>query len=198
MFFKSYRSKRFFAYFLDFALVTIVISMISQLSYVNWNYDEYREVATEYTELVTNAEDLTELQNSNEYKKVTYDLSKYGQVYVIIEIIVYVGYFVFFQKYAGGQTLGKRIMKLKVVNENKKDVNLLSLGLRTLLIYSIPLNLSMLILINTVGLNVYGTTVAIIANVMYLINFIVCAFILFRKDNKGLHDLAFKTEVIEI
>ncbi len=196
MFTKNMRIKRLFAYILDFMLITLVVGMISQLSYLNWDYDKYQENAMEYTELVENNEDLIALQKTTEFKNVTFNLSKYGVVYNIIEIVVCIAYFVFFQLYTGGQTLGKKIMKIKIVSDNK--LSLLKLTFRSLLIYSLFTYVMLIGLVYILDVNLYLSSISIISSVIYLLNFVMIATIMFRKDNKGLHDIICNTEVVEV
>ena len=59
----------------------------------------------------------------------SYQLSKETGLTNIVTIVVYVLYFIVYQMYMNGQTIGKRIMKIRVVkNEDGTFTMLLNLG----------------------------------------------------------------------
>ncbi len=195
---KNLAFKRLGAYVLDIFIITLFVLLLNQLSYLNWTYEDYRIASEEYTELIDNSEDLASLQETDEYKKAVYDLSKYGQVYMIVDIIVYIGYFIFFQFYNKGQTLGKKLMKIKVVSEDNTDVTLTSIIIRSILIYSIIITTALVILINILSMDTYVSVSAIINNAFTLFTTVVLISVLFKKDDRGIHDMIAKTKVIKV
>ena len=52
----------------------------------------------------------------------SYQLSKETGLTNIVTIVVYVLYFIVYQMYMNGQTIGKRIMKIRVVKKIKMEL----------------------------------------------------------------------------
>lgn len=108
-------------------------------------------------------------------------------------------YFVGFQKWNKNQTVGKKLMNLKVVNKNKKDdVKVWQYLVRTLIVYNLffsGLNVCLALCFNT---KLFFTLSLIVSIIGYVITYLGYGMILFRKDGKGLHDLLSGTEVMEV
>lgn len=173
----------------------ILIGMISQIKFINPNLNEYTKWNDKYTEYIKDTKNIN--LKDKEIVDYTYQLNKTGQVYFIVDIIVYIGYFVFFQKFNKGQTLGKKIVKIRILNKDNTSANISQLLIRSLLIYGIITQLSILLTINFVSKNMYLYINNIITFISTII-FWACAFvIIFRKDNQGLHDLLVHTIVVE-
>ena len=88
-------------------------------------------------------------------------------------------------------------MKLKVVSNSDKDVNIWKYILRIIVLNNIWLSL-----LNTgavyifKGVNFYYVTyvISMLSSLIYMMNLIM---IMFRKDNRGLHDFVAGTKVVE-
>ena len=145
-------SKRIIAYLLDIVLIFFGVSLISSIKFINPTYDKYEKAYKDYSEIVEqyykgeiNEKEMIELNNDNYYK-----LTKYSISYNIAIIVVIFLYFVLFQKYNGGQTVGKQIMKLKIVNLDNKDASLGSYMLRVLFMFYVYIGSIIPLTINTI------------------------------------------------
>lgn len=191
--------KRAVAYIIDLLIIILFTSSLSQVRFLNPNYEEYYEASEKYLEAYQKALNETDLNfiNSDEYTELSYNVQKYNTSNGIIEIIVYILYFVGFQLWTNGQTLGKKLMKIKIQSDNKGKIKWYQLLLRSVIIYNIWLSLINLILINVISktmfLNVYEV-IGVISNVIFYCSLLL---IILRKDNKGLHDIASKTVVVK-
>ena len=132
-------SKRISAYLMDILLIFIMISLIIEIKFINPNYDEYvdsyekyNDVIDDYNNELITEEELVKLNTENYYA-----ISKYSVSYNIVIVVGLILYFVVFQKFTGGQTLGKKLMKIKVVNNNNEKPTLFKLFLRCLPVYYI-------------------------------------------------------------
>ena len=126
-----------------------------------------------------------------------YNLAKYSVSISIISIIVYLGYFVGFQKWNKNQTLGKKLFNIEVASIENTDVKWWQILLREIIIYNLIAEILYVILILFLNVNSYfmiSNIILAISSLIFLINVIL---ILFRKDGRGLHDLLAKTIVVE-
>jgi len=132
-----------------------------------------------------------------------YNLEKNSVVGYLFNIGACILYFVFFQGFTGGQTLGKKIMRLKIVsNKDNKKVSYKQLLVRTLLL---PINtmfqntiycLLMLVAILAIPKNLFGQVTDILYFISYLISLGIIFTIAFYKGKVGLHDMLGHTKVI--
>ena len=95
-----------------------------------------------------------------------------------------------------GQTLGKKIFKIKVVNKDGKKPGIWNMILRSIWLYGIFTGI-----INVIGLYLFNVKVfnytSTSVNYIYYGFIIICFFmVMYRKDGKGLHDIIGKTSVI--
>ena len=107
-------------------------------------------------------------------------------------------YFVVFQAYNKGQTIGKKLVKLKVVGNSGKELGLNDYLKRVLIIPPIFCDLLDLILLMFVQKNIYLTSNIVLTVLKNLLLLITGIMVIYRKDNRGLHDLIADTKVIEL
>ncbi len=196
-------SKRISAYFLDILLIYLFISLITSIKVINPYYDKYTEETEKYTELMKlyTDKEIDEKEFLKESREVVYYLSKYSVSSNIVIAVVIVAYFGLFQKFNKGQTLGKKIMRIKVTSNDDKELSLLSYLLRLLASYHVFIgNIIVLIansvLINYLDVNKYYNANMIVTYVFFGIAIISFVMILIREDKRGLHDIISNTKVI--
>jgi uncharacterized RDD family membrane protein YckC len=196
--------KRIVAYLLDVMLVFSIISMVASIRIINPTFDKYEVKYQEYTEVLEKAykEEIPTEKAIKENEKNIYYLNKYSVSTSIITEIALIGYFVFFQKATDGQTLGKKIMKIKVVSASKKKLGFSNYFLRLLPFYYVLIGNTVGIFLNiiavvTLKLRIYSIVNSIIIYTFLLIAIASFVMICYRNDKRGLHDLIAKTKVIE-
>lgn len=196
-------TKRFSAYLLDILFVYLLIGLINQIRVINPNYDKYVEESKKYVELVNNYSIKEDNKNEllEQYEDVRYNLLKYSVSNSIISIVVLFGYYCLFQKFNNGQTLGKKIMKIKVVDNNGNNLSLFNYFLRVLLIdfatignfTSITINTILILLISKKTFLLLDTSISYVVLGVTLITIIL---MFNRKDKKGLHDILALSNVV--
>ena len=196
---KSVKSKRIWAFFIDYLLVSLFLTMVYQIRILNPNYEKYNETYEKYTELISDLDSNEYLSfiESKDYKLINYDLSKYGISLVCINLIVYILYFGGFQFWNKGQTIGKKIMKIKLVSK-KDNLKLWQCLLRTVILYSILFEVIKVIVITFVSVNKFYFINNILSVASSFLFYTVVLCILFRKDGRGLHDILCDTDVVLI
>lgn len=187
--------KRILAYLIDVVIVLFASSMLSSISYLNpqletYNkyYDEYSEKTKDYLDKKTTDDEYLQITNDYSYKLERN--SVYSSIISVVTILLYFGVF---QKYNNGQTLGKKLLNIRV----KGNLNIFKYLLRTAIIYNVFINVAKIILIVALDQNQY-----LIANkYLYILALVVevttIVMIMLRKDHKGLHDLIVGSEVVE-
>ena len=191
--------QRLGAYIIDYIFILLLITFLGQIRFLNPTFDEYYKTYDESMEMInnTNEEDIFKLLESGEYSLANYNLAKYSVSISIISIIVYLGYFVGFQKWNKNQTLGKKLFNIEVASIENTDVKWWQILLREIIIYNLIAEILYVILILFLNVNSYFMISNIILAISYLIFLINVILILFRKDGRGLHDLLAKTIVVE-
>lgn len=190
--------KRIVAYIIDILIVTVVVSAISMIPRIDPYKKNYEKAYNEYLDIVSDAQN----ENSVDYKdriiELNYDIYKYRVVSNILSVISLVGYFGILQMVMNGQTVGKKVLKIKVVGNNGKKLNFGNYFLRTLILNNIFFTVINMIAVYILkGSNFYYFTyiVNMLQSTIYMILIIMMVL---RKDNRGLHDLLAGTKVIDV
>lgn len=148
---------------------------------------EFKKIANKINE---EAKELT-----NEYN---YKLGKIAISDTIITLVCTLLYFGIIQYFLKGQTIGKKILKLKVVSASSKKINILNYILRSLIVNNVLLNIVGVIFLATSSKKVYLQADNILGTVVSVIEAIIIFLVLTRDDMRGLHDLLFNTKVISL
>ena len=190
--------KRVIAYFIDIMLVVLAASMLASISYLNPQlksygrvYDEYLKV---YEEHKTNKDKNTEAEEekyNSKMAELNYELDKNNIYGTVISIVLIISYFAIFQKYNGGQTLGKKIMKIRVEN----NLSLPKYLLRTIILNNTWINALRAILVATVSKKTYISASEVLTIAALLVESAIIVMVVTRDDNRGLHDLIVGSKV---
>lgn len=187
--------KRILAYLIDVVIVLFASSMLSSISYLNpqletYNkyYDEYSEKTKDYLDKKTADDEYLQITNDYSYKLERN--SVYSSIISVVTILLYFGVF---QKYNNGQTLGKKLLNIRV----KGNLNVFKYLLRTAIIYNIFINVAKIILIVALDQNQYLIANKYLYALALVVEVTTIVMIMLRKDHKGLHDLIVGSEVIE-
>ena len=185
--------QRALAYLLDIFILSFIFSIITIGFKPNTEIEEKNnEVYDNYIKGEITAEQYLE-----EYTDVLYDMQKANALPNAINTVLIIAYFIVFQYLNKGQTIGKKLLKIKIVNEDKKEISLKQMLIRGIMIYSILSSLINIILFFNVSRKVYMTSYLSIGAIESLILFLSAIFILYRNDKKALHDIVSKSIVIK-
>ena len=141
-------------------------------------------------------DNVLEIAESAEYQEVNYDLSRYSVSISIISLVVYLAYFVGFQKWNKNQTLGKKMFNIEVVSNDGKSASWLQILLREVIIYNIVWEILAIISIFVFNYEGYMIASSVLSLIAGIILWVSVLFIIFRKDGRGLHDIIAKTKVV--
>lgn len=206
----KYVYRRISAFLIDVFLVTFVSTIFSSISYVNpfmenykVAYDEYREIyKSESESVLTNPTIKNVVDYSNKMSKQIYKID-YSMLFNNIYYLVFSFlYFALFAYFTNGQTLGKKLFKLKVVRQDGEKVKLSNLMLRTLLSgSSIFMGVNIIVVIQLLLLmipqnQVYFYAILLSSMISYVIE-IIGLVLLFSKEHRSLDDIIGSTKVID-
>ena len=185
--------KRLFGYFIDAMFLSIIINLIAlalPLEGYNKTNEEYNELADKYLAQEISQEEY--LDSSIEY---VYKIQDSGIVLNAMLLVLNIGYFIVFQYLNKGQTLGKKLLKIKVI-EDGKEPSIKAMILRTFVTNSIFSGLFCILLLFILNKDTYFYGYYAVAIIEMIFVFLSALFILYRKDKLGLNDLIAKTEVV--
>ena len=124
------KAKRVFAFLFDILLVTLIATMMSQVDFLNPRITMYQEVLEEYTNVLSSMS-LGSATTADTLLAIMYKI-EYSSLFVYLYyLIISFLYFVVFQ-YFTSATLGKKIMKLEIVNKSGKKATFIDLAKRYL------------------------------------------------------------------
>lgn len=204
---KMFKIKRLIAFCIDLLIISILTLCITNVDYINPYMNDvedatkaYNEVLNDYKNL-SNEDEIEEFINNIQDKLYDYE---HTQIYVNMwYIIFYLGYFVIFAYFTGGQTLGKKLMSIKIVKEDGSKVGIGGLLKRTITngsSFFMGMNIMALTsLILTISMKPTRTYVLTFMSIMVLSIIIEIANIIVyikNKDNKCLNDFISGTKVI--
>lgn len=200
--FKSVSFRRILAYLIDIMLVSLISSMFASIELLNPYLNKQQEIANEYTEKVNDfinddsQIDINEFTSSDFMKEYTYEISYYSIYESIISVVFTILYFVVFQYYNNGKTVGKALFDIVVIDKDRKKASIKQLLLRSLIIHSLLTSIISIIGIYTLNKESYLTLSYIIAFIEMGIMIACIILLIFREDKRLVHDLFAGTKVI--
>lgn len=141
---------------------------------------------------------LKEIKNLYDEKGIVfnYKLKKNSINNTIITLGTMLGYFGILQFLMNGQTIGKKIMNLRVVTLTGDKVVLGWMIIRCLIVNNILLNTINLGCLLLLKMGSYNQVTSIIDLIISIVEAVIIYLIITRNDSRGLHDLVAKTQVI--
>ena len=172
---------------------------------------EYNSIIEDYGDFPVGLEELykdgeltkKEYENINldTVEKYTLDfyyiLGKVNTVNSIVNIVLMIVYFVIIQYFTKGQTIGKKILKLRVYTVEGARPSINHLMLRSLVITDIIWSSIRLICLYSMDEYGYWRASSLLNTIMYIVLFVSLLFVIYRKDRRSLQDLFAGTKVVE-
>lgn len=131
-----------------------------------------------------------------EYKNIYYKVEKNSTISYATYIIITILYFGIFNLITDGQTLGKKLFRLKIVKKDGSKANILNYILRSILLYNTIYYLVAIICVYTLNADTYYNVATIAYQIQYYLQLIIMFMIILSKDGRGLHDIIGNTKVI--
>lgn len=189
--------KRIIAFVIDIVIVSLVVSLINLLPLDPYK-DKYKDAYEKYNEVVQKSTEDEKNDYKDEIIELNYEVYKYRTYSSMFSATALILYFGVLPLVMNGQTLGKKIMKLRVISNNEKKLNFWKYLIRIVILNNIWLSLINIGAVYVVsGVKFYYITyvISMLSSLIYMLNLIM---VMFRKDNRGLHDMVAGTKVIEV
>ena len=192
---KAMFSQRVLAFLIDLVLLSIICSLITMFVPVNDTatklYEEQNRVLEGYVDGSVSMKEYV-----NQMVDLGYDISRQTVIVSIVTIVISLLYYVVYPCYNNGQTLGKKLMKIKIKKTNDTELSMNDLLIRSMINNSILVNIINVILVLFLSKNLYLSTSSLVSFIQYLVLIISLIMIAFTKNAQGLHDKVCKTEVV--
>ncbi len=195
--------KRVMAFIIDTFIILIISSSISIIGFINPYKDEYENAYNEYTELVTTIQEEGSGVDTDTYEDGLiasyYNVNKYNVVRSGISIVCTILYFGILQYALKGQTIGKKIMKIRVVaNKDDKKLNVGNYLIRSVILNNVIFSILFIVGIYLFDASGYYSYSSIVSYLQMLVLTIIMLMVVLRRDFRGLHDFAAGTKVIDL
>lgn len=194
---KAYFFPRLVAYVIDVFIVSMVASLICYFIPMN-NYNELQQELTSVQEKFLNAE-ISEEEYLNQTALISYDLDYAAVPSYIVQVALLILYYVVFQFYNKGQTIGKKLMKIRVVAyDEKRELTINDYIYRSIILNALLANFLIIIFVLFLDRNYYFYTSFTLQIVQIVLSLITIFMVLFKKDGRGLHDMVAHSKVVMV
>lgn len=201
---RAYFLPRVLAYMIDYMIITAALFLVSSIIPQDKNYEsylkEYEDIQTKYMESVSNPDKEENTMTAEEYVNrsadVTYDLDRCNVPIMIIEAFIVLGYYSVFAYYNHGQTIGKKLMKIRIVSTNGEEVSMNQYIFRSLLIQSLLAKIILIEFVLFIGRSNYFYASFIIQGIQMVLIIVSIFMVLYSKNGRGLHDRLARTQVV--
>lgn len=186
--------KRVVAFVVDVMFISFFASLIC-VPFVNSdNLSELEHDYFDYTKKYVNEE--ISPKEYNVYQiDFNYNSARESGIVEFVSILFSIIYFGVVQLKLGGQTLGKRMLRIRVKSDNG-ELTMNQLLFRSLIINSLLCNIIVFAFMLFMNKNAYFYSSLILQTLQFIVMFICFVMININKNNKGLHDVLFHTTVV--
>ena len=192
---KANSYKRVLAYLVDIMIISFVSLLLTYFVPTSENYNklnkEFETLTIDYRNQEVTMEEYLEKGTD-----INYQLNKEGIPQTIVSTVLSIIYFVVLTYFMNGETLGKKLMKIKITSNNDKKLTMNNYLIRALVIDSVLINIITIITILLFSKDIYLTSYNIISYVFSFVYIVSLAMILFSKNGRGLQDILANTKVI--
>lgn len=193
---EAHTFQRISAYVIDILIISLISLILTAWIPKSKAYEDAIKEESNIINQYTNNE-ISNREYIDKMYENRYIVDKESIMDTLISVVLMLGYFNAFQYYNKGQTIGKKIMHIKVVNKKGKEASYLQLLGRSLIIHGCFTSLLSVIILLFINSNQYAYTVGIIQMLQTIITIVAIIMVICRKDKKGIHDLICQTKVIE-
>lgn len=193
---KAYFVQRLAAYIVDIMLISVISSLLTYPFTTNDTVKKLNEQSVEVVQSYIDQKiDITKYLSQS--LDLSYEQAKATGFANIIAIVILVLYFIVFQIYQDGQTLGKRLMKIRIVKNDGSSLTMNNMIIRQLINHFILADI-LVAIITLFGRNFYVYGSIVVEVVQYIIIIATLFMIIIRKDGRGIADCIAGTKVINI
>ena len=183
------------AYIVDVVLIAFLVSIIT--SFVPQS-DKYKESVEKENKLLDSyfSNDVTIDEMLDDMYELRYNIDKETVHVTLITCIAYLAYFGTFAYYKDGETIGKKLFKIKIKHLGNSNNTHYFYLLRACLIHGVFISLLLTLLVMILNVHDYSIMYSILSvfNMVFLFTSLIVS--IFREDGRGIHDLICNTMVV--
>ena len=193
---KALFSQRFVAFMIDLILVSFITSLVTAIiptySIIDKLYDQQVKIVENYT-----TGKITMQEYVNQLVDINYDIAKQTGIITLVSIAISLLYYVLYVYRNDGQSIGKKMMKIKIQKKDKdKELTMNDLLFRTMILQGTLVSIIGFCTILFLDKDTYLATNSLLNLIQYSILIISFFLVAFTKERQGLHDMVAKTEVV--
>lgn len=197
---KEYKQKAFFfprliAYIIDAIIISLVASGILMFVPQSENYSKYleesKQLQTDFLE-----EKISSSEYMNRLMDVVYDIDYCSVISMIVEVVVIILYFVVFQCYNKGQTIGKKLMHIRVVSNDDSELTINHYLMRSVIINSLFLDILIIGMVLFMNRQLYGYFSYVLQGIQVVVIIVSAFMVMCKRDGRGIQDYLGNTKVI--
>lgn len=187
--------RRIVAYMIDMFVVVMITSLIISPFTNTKNIEKLQSSYDEVSQKYINQE-IDSKTYLTESMPLVYQMAREEGFLSFILVFFEIMYFIVFQFYNKGKTIGKNFMKIRIVSTNDSDLTMNQVLIRSLIINFILVDLIVFGFVIFAPMDVYFYGSLFFELIQYLIVFASIMMILFSKNKRGIHDLISHCEVV--
>ena len=188
--------QRFLAFMIDAFIILVLTSIISIPFVNNKQIEKLNNKSYELIEKMRD-NDISSSKYITDYMNISYDLAKNNGMTTIISIFFGLIFYVVYPLHNKGQSIGKRLLKIKIVSENGV-LTMNQLIFRSFIANSMLLDLLSVVLLLVTSKPIYLCCFGLFSVIQYMVTFI-SIFIKYINSKKGraIHDIVARTCVVK-
>ncbi|MDD6419207.1 MAG: RDD family protein [Clostridium sp.] len=193
---KALFSQRFVAFMIDLILVSFITSLVTAIIPTNSSIDKLYNQQVKIVENYTSRK-ITMQEYVNQLVDINYDIAKQTGIITLVSIAISLLYYVLYVYKNDGQSIGKKMMKIRIQKKDKdKELTMNDLLFRTMILQGTLVSIIGFCTILFLDKDTYLATNSLLNLIQYSILIISFFLIAFTKERQGLHDMVAKTEVV--
>ncbi len=192
---KAGLKKRLIAYLLDLLIVGLLLGIIISVKEKDQKVMQLRSDLNIVNEVYASKE-MKFGEYFDRYTTINQQIDQECIIYMIFNILFILSYFTLLPYFWNGQTLGKRLMKIKVSSSTEEKVTIVNYLIRNSIINGLGYMLLMLLVLYLLPNKMYFIFSSILSFIQLILVIISVSMILYRKDKRGLHDILSTTKVV--
>lgn len=189
--------QRLCAFFIDAIVVFFIASLFATPFIDSKRSEDYENQLSNIYEKYMQQE-ISVDEFAIEYSNIAYNLARNNGIVSIVTIVVGILYYVVFQLYNNGSTLGKKLLKIRVVSTTGDDLSMNQLIFRSFIANSILLDILSIIFVIFAKRDTYFYCVGLFSTIQYIIVIISLFMVMYSKHGLAIHDRLVHTKVIKI
>lgn len=192
---KALFSQRFVALMIDLFLVSALTTLVTTFIPTNGTIDKLYDQQTKIIENYT-SQKITMEEYVNQLVDISYDIAKQTGIATLVGIAISLLYYVLYVYKNDGQTIGKKMMKIKIKKKNDDQLTMNDLLFRTMILQGTLVSIIGFCTILFLDKDTYLATNSLLNLVQYSILLVSFFLIAFTKEKQGLHDKLVGTIVV--